>query len=122
MGWQEVVDLTTRKHLLHYSIGCYNGIREIPMIYFSFAIQNPWSTKFKNLFGKSGRLTKNKLWEVCCYKDPVLVRLCIEINFRKSHGGIDMELGFLGYTIGAQIYDNRHWEHEKGTWVKHETN
>ena len=91
------------------------------MIYFSFTIQNPWSIKFKSLFGKHGILTKNKLWEVCCYKDPVLVRLSIEINFRKSHGGIDMEMGLLGYTIGAQIYDNRHWEYEKGTWVKHET-
>jgi hypothetical protein len=92
------------------------------MIYFSFAIQNPWSNKFKNLFCKSGKLTKNKSWEIQCYESEVLVRFSMDINFRKDHGGIDMELGFLGYTISAQIYDNRHWDHEKVKWVEYETN
>ena len=91
------------------------------MIYFSFTIQNPWSNKFKNLLCKTGRLTKNKFWEVCLYKDPVLFRLTIEINFRKDHGGIDMEMGLLGYSIGAQIYDNRHWDHKIDTWANNET-
>ena len=92
------------------------------MIYFSFNIQNPRSNKFKNLFSKTGRLIRNKFWEISLYKDAVLVRLTIEINIRKDHGGIDMEIGFMGYTIGAQIYDNRHWDHKTDTWLKHETN
>ena len=92
------------------------------MIYFSFTIQNPWSNKFKNLFCKTGRLTKNKFWEVGLYKDAVLFRLRVEINFRKDHGGVDIEIGFMGYSIGVQIYDTRHWNYEKDTWVTHGTN
>jgi hypothetical protein len=92
------------------------------MIYFSFAIQNPLSNKFKNLFCKYGQVTKNKSWEIQCYASSVLVRFSIDINFHKDHGGIEIEIGFLGYTIGAQIYDNRHWDHEKNTWVNNETN
>jgi hypothetical protein len=92
------------------------------MIYFSFNIQNPRSNKFKNLFSKTGRLIKNKFWEISLYKDPVLVRLTVEINFRKDHGGIDMEIGFMGYSIGLQIYDNRHWDNKKATWANNETN
>jgi hypothetical protein len=65
---------------------------------------------------------KNKFWEIGLYKDAVLFRLTIEINFRKDHGGLDMEIGFMGYSIGLQIYDNRHWDNKKATWVKHETN
>ena len=116
------VDLTTQKHLIYNSSKCYNSNRENPMIYFSFNIQNPRSNKFKNLFCKTGRLIGNKFWEIGLYKDAVLFRLTIEINFRKDHGGIDIEIGFMGYSIGLQIYDNRHWDKTKDTWVKHETN
>lgn len=108
--------------MLHYGIECYNGTREIIMIYFSFTIQNPWSNKFKRLFCKNGQLTKNKFWEVECYENAVLVSLRIEISLRKDHGGLDIEVGCVGYTIGAQIYDNRHWDHKTDTWVTHETN
>lgn len=92
------------------------------MIYLNLTIQNPLSNAFENIFCKSGQLTKNKAWEVECYRSAVLIKLTIELNLRKDHGGMCIELGFLGYTIGSQIYDNRHWDHEKNTWVTHETN
>jgi len=90
------------------------------MIHLNLTIQNPWSNTFKTVFVKAGQLTKNKSWEIECYRCGVLISFSFEMTFRRDHGGLCIEMGFLGYTIGAQIYDNRHWNSGTNTWVKHD--
>jgi hypothetical protein len=90
------------------------------MIHLNLTIQNPWDTTFKNVYCKAGQLSENKSWEVECYRSGIVISFSFEVTFRRDHGGLCIEFGFLGYTIGAQIYDNRHWDCEKNTWEKHD--
>ena len=34
-----------------------------------------------------------------------------------DHAGLRVVIEICGYFIEAQIYDNRHWDYETGTWV-----
>lgn len=81
------------------------------MIHASFGLSNPWGTPFDNLWNQSGRLTKNKSWELELLKGRQLIGFEFGYTMRQSHAGLSLELALLGYSIAFQIYDNRHWDH-----------
>ena len=41
-------------------------------------------------------------------------------RFRTDHAGIDLDIALLGLNVIFQIYDNRHWDDEKGEYINHE--
>lgn len=90
------------------------------MIKIRLEIQNPWSKDlFKDLGSVSGRLTKNKSWELQhTFYDGMLLDNAVEWTRRCDHAGIEIVLGLLGYGIHFRIYDNRHWDYARGQWIK----
>jgi hypothetical protein len=35
---------------------------------------------------------------------------------RQSHAGIHINVGLLGYSVGVELCDNRHWNTITNTW------
>ncbi len=90
------------------------------MIKFNLAIRNPFRKEdFKNLWFKSGRLSRHKFWELHLTKYSFyLAEVSIDINFvGQDHAGPKIEIGLFGYNFSANIYDNRHWNYDDWRWV-----
>jgi len=92
------------------------------MINLRLEIQNPFSKdRFKNLGSLSGRLTKNKFWEVQhTFYDGMLLDVDFSIKRRCDHAGVFLVLGLLTYAVHISIYDNRHWDYENNQWKVHD--
>lgn len=86
------------------------------MINFCLSLRNPFSNKFKNLFFKVGRLTKNKTWDIEINQTNGIIGVDFSWTFMKDHAGLTLMFVFLSFEIGFQIYDNRHWNHIMNTW------
>ena len=89
------------------------------MIHLSLALSNPWGMPFDNLWNRSGRLTKNKSWELELLKGRQLIGFEFGYTMRQSHAGLTLELALLGYSISFQIYDNRHWNGNTNDWEQY---
>lgn len=81
-------------------------------------IKNPWSQdRFKNLGSVSGRLTKNKSWELeHTFYDGMIFDIELRLTTKKDHAGLEISLGVLGYGIHFILCDNRHWDKDLNTW------
>lgn len=93
------------------------------MVYFNLLLQNPFvKDEFKNIFSRSGKVSKNKSWELESYKhSPVLFEIYIDTRFTgNDHSGPSIALGLFSYVICARICDNRHWDYENNCWIEHE--
>jgi hypothetical protein len=90
------------------------------MIYFNINIRNPlWPERFQNIWNTAGSTPiKNKYWEVQVIKNDNLFRIEFGWTIQQDHAGVNLELGLLGYEIHFTLYDNRHWNYEKGQWEK----
>lgn len=87
------------------------------MIILSFAITNPWSSAFRNIWTKHGKTPlKHKFWEVELIRSDSIIGFYLNVLHRCSHAGVTLELSLLGYTFIANLYDNRHWNYETGTY------
>ena len=91
------------------------------MIKTTLQITNPFAKdSFKQAsWFKVGKLTKNKSWELQVWKGSVyeLLKLELDLAWRgHDHAGPNLSVGVLGIEITIKIYDNRHWDYEKGTW------
>jgi len=88
------------------------------MMHFNFRLANPWAKEnFKNLFCKGGLISKNTAWEVESIRHSwTLLEVSIAWSTRQDHAGPSIELGLLGYSISAKIYDTRHWDYVTGDW------
>ena len=86
------------------------------MIYFSFALSNPFSNRFANLYCKSWQVAKHKTVELELLKDTTIIDFMIRITARQSHGGADLGFGLFGYSVSLCYYDNRHWNKEAGRY------
>lgn len=89
------------------------------MIYLNIHIKNPFAEdKFKFLFCKNKKLTKHKHVEIELTKyNPNILGLLI--NFApigKDHGGLEIEVCFLGYILKFEIHDCRHWDYKLKKW------
>lgn len=87
------------------------------MLNFNLSLSNPFSNRFENLYCKADQLYKNKFWEFEVYRSSILVELGCDITTRCDHAGFNLTIGLLGYTIHLQIYDNRHWNYDKGRYM-----
>jgi hypothetical protein len=90
------------------------------MIHFNFTIRNPFSSKFENLFCKSGKFSKNTAWEVEAVQSSILFEFEFRYTIREDHAGAKLEFGLFGYSISAQYYDIRHWDYDTNKWVKYD--
>lgn len=87
------------------------------MISFNFNLRNPWSNEFKNLWCRACETPfKNKFVELEFYKNSTFVSFMFNWTIRQDHAGLDIELGFFGYNLHFNFYDNRHWNSEKKAW------
>ena len=90
------------------------------MIYSKFSIDNPWNQDdFRHLIAWSGRLFKNKAWEleVMLHRNELLLAE-LKLSFRgQDHAGLRIELGLLGFVVSFQLYDCRHWDYNKNQWT-----
>jgi hypothetical protein len=90
------------------------------MFYFKFNINTPWKDKWYSIWAKDfGHLSKNKCFEMQFMKDYYIIG--IELDFehifkRSDHAGPRIDISLLGYTLSAQIYDRRHWDHDNNCW------
>lgn len=90
-----------------------------------FQILNPFRGKkdvFKNYYVFYKRLSLNKSFEfqISSYN---MYLFEIQFDFRltgKDHAGVSFNLTLFGYDISLMIYDNRHWDYEKGKWCAYE--
>ena len=83
------------------------------MISFNFNLSNPWSKRWKNVWSKTYNTPfEHKFLELEVIKDSSIVSLMFRLSARQSHGGLNMELGLVGYSFNFNFYDNRHWNYE----------
>jgi hypothetical protein len=91
------------------------------MINFRFNIRNPWSKAFKNYWCRSYQTPfTNKFVELQFYRDSSILSVNLDLTVRQSHSGLDIEVGLLGLCMNFQLYDNRHWNHEKDEWERYD--
>jgi len=86
------------------------------MVYINVKLDNPFTDRFVNLFNRSGKLSKNKAWEVEILKVNSFVNFQVQYTIRTDHAGLRIELGLFGYELGFSIYDIRHWDYENRCW------
>lgn len=95
------------------------------MIKVSFCIVNPFSKDlFTDIYNCSGKITKNKSWEIQIYKQDytfleVDIDTCI---IGQDHAGVGINLGLFYFVISAKMYDNRHWDYTNKKWIEHDEN
>jgi hypothetical protein len=83
------------------------------MISFNFNLSNPWSKRWKNVWSKTYNTPfEHKFLELEVIEDSSIVSLMFRLSTRQSHGGLNMELGLVGYSFNFNFYDNRHWNYE----------
>lgn len=65
----------------------------------------------KHLFG-------HKYLEIRLYtfKEPVVFDLCTKWTLQDNHAGYSLWISFYRVFFHFNIYDNRHWDYEKGKW------
>ncbi len=92
------------------------------MIKIRLEIQNPWSKDlFKDIGSVSGKLTKNKSWELQhTFYDGMLLDCTLECTRQRDHAGLEIVLGVLTYGVHFRIYDNRHWDYEHNNWKEYD--
>ena len=94
-------------------------------MFFLLQILNPFREKkdvFKNYYVYYKKLSLNKSFEfqITSY-NMYLFELQFDCRMKgKDHGGISFNLTLFGYDISLMIYDNRHWNYEKGDWYTYE--
>ena len=77
---------------------------------------------FKPLGCVSGKLTKHKAWELeHSYMSTMLVDVDLLWSVRTDHAGFRLTVGILGYGVGFQIYDTRHWNYERNCYEIYDT-
>ena len=87
------------------------------MINFGFNIRVPGSNRFQQIKNWHGSTPFTfKYWELEIYKSADIVDLSFEITTKQSHAGFRLNFALLGYNIGFNFYDSRHWNYFKKTW------
>ena len=90
---------------------------------FSFRLEltNPFDRWefFKNLGCISGKLTKNKAWELeHSFMSTMLVDADITWSHKRDHAGLSVTIGLLGYGVHFHIYDTRHWDYNTNAYTQ----
>lgn len=90
------------------------------MLNISLTIMNPWNDRWD--MGKcfSGRITKNKSWELQFPKTNTILCVEFKLTTKQDHAGLYTEFNVFGRGVIFQIYDNRHWDYETQKWSERE--
>jgi hypothetical protein len=86
------------------------------MININFSLTNPWIDRFDHVTAWSKKLSKHKACELEVYRSETIMELEFRLSVRQDHAGITLGIGLFTWTVRFQIYDNRHWDYEKGQW------
>lgn len=87
------------------------------MINFNFNIKNPFSRRWQCLYSTAGITPiKHKCWEFQVDKCADIIGFEFSYTTRQDHAGLYLSLALFGYDAIFNLYDNRHWNHEKGRW------
>lgn len=86
------------------------------MIYFNFNIDNPWSTRWKTIWCKSGVLPNSRAWEFNGYRTHHIIDIDFRFTQRCDHAGIQFILGLFGYSVEFHIYKTLHWDYKNNCW------
>lgn len=89
------------------------------MIQVSLSLRNPWGNRQKYEPIREGVYEtpfKHKYLELNVYRDDNLLTLSMNLTHRQDHAGLDVHLGFAGYNLHVNLYDNRHWNYEKNRY------
>lgn len=81
-----------------------------------FSLTNPRSRRWRNLGSRTGPIWGRKYWQVQIMATADIIAAKIEWTRYCDHAGLSLELGLLGYSVCAQIYDSRHWDYQKQAW------
>lgn len=93
------------------------------MIYFSFAIQNPWhndkSSPWKDLGQGDWPITKNKTFEWGIdYATWEWFEIRLDTRWRgQDHAGPRFDIRLFGFGLRLGVSDNRHWNTDENRWV-----
>jgi len=89
------------------------------MFHASFEIDIQMWREFKSYWETHYILSEHKAFEAQLSNTNQLTGLNLDISFRgKDHAGPSLEVSLLGIELSLQIYDNRHWNYDKETWVE----
>lgn len=92
------------------------------MINIHLSIDNPWFNEkiipFKDIFYRSGRVTKNKSWEFQIYKSSYhLMEFSLRYDLKGcDHAGLNLNVNLFGYNLDFVVVDNRHWDYNNNCW------
>jgi hypothetical protein len=93
------------------------------MIRFHLGFINPFPYEdFISFYSWSGRISKNKSWEVqISHYAQEWLSGNLQLDWAgRDHAGPAIEFNLFGYTISANIYDNRHWDYEYKHWEEND--
>jgi hypothetical protein len=64
------------------------------------------------------RITANKSFEIQVgrFRDGSVFEISLEWTRRQDHAGLGLHMEVWGFHLIATLYDNRHWDYEKGKW------
>jgi len=82
-------------------------------------VENPFrNERFKNLFSKCYKVSKNKFFEFeVLYHSVMVIDFSLGHTSRRDHGGLEFNFGALGYSLAFRLLDYRHWDYKKNKWV-----
>lgn len=92
------------------------------MIYLGFTLSWPFkNSSQKDYIEKSWKVSKNKTLEVQLSRaGNALIGFSVRTSMREDHAGLMFELEFLRHFFIVNLYDNRHWNDEKGRYVNYD--
>jgi hypothetical protein len=87
------------------------------MIGFSFDLYNPFISRYKCIYEKSGILENSyKEYSIIIEERSVIISFSFDLTIRQHHAGANLSFGVLGWYISFNISDTRHWNYTKGEW------
>jgi hypothetical protein len=87
------------------------------MIGFSFDLYNPFISRYKCIYEKSGSLgNPYKEYSIIIEERSVIISFSFDLTICQDHAGANLGFGVLGWYISFNISDMRHWNYDKGEW------
>ena len=90
------------------------------MFNFSFCVGIPFVNLFKNVYCKSGQLTKHKAYEIEVLRTNNIVAAQVSITTGRDHAGTSVSIDLFTWHTSFSLYDTPHWDYEKDKWALYE--
>jgi hypothetical protein len=95
------------------------------MIKTLLTVRNPFAKDSKMLHNRyqTFALSKNKTFEIEIGSASMynLFMFSLDLSWRgQDHAGPELHIELFGFELTMKVYDNRHWDYNKGTWEYYE--